>query len=84
MSLNERNSDPELVEKLQLGDIEAFDQIFEKYGGKLYGFALKYLKSREETEELVQDVMNFLKECSYRYGFLLFYCNPTQSSQNSQ
>lgn len=51
--------DIELVERLQKGDIEAFDLIYEKYSGKLYAFGLKYLKSTEEAEELVQSV--FLK-----------------------
>lgn len=51
--------DIELVLKLQKSDVEAFDLIYEKYAGKLYGFTLKYLKSTDETEELIQLV--FLK-----------------------
>ena len=51
--------DQELVERLQRGDLEAFDQIFERYSDRIFGFALNYLKSKEETEELIQDV--FLK-----------------------
>ena len=51
--------DIELIERLQKGDVEAFDLIYEKYSGKLYAFGLKYLKSTEEAEELVQSV--FLK-----------------------
>jgi RNA polymerase sigma-70 factor (ECF subfamily) len=53
------NSDYELVEKLRKSDIDAFDQVFNKYGDRLFGFALSYLKSKEETEGLVQNV--FLK-----------------------
>ena len=59
MEINEYKSDYELVEKLRKGDIGAFDQIFKKYGDRLFGFALSYLKSKEETEGLVQNV--FLK-----------------------
>ncbi len=59
MALDKRVSDVELVEKLRKSDLEAFDVIFDKYSNRLFGFALKYLKSKEETEELVQDV--FLK-----------------------
>ena len=51
--------DIELVSKLQKGDVEAFDLVYAKYAGKLYAFAFKYLKSKAETEELVQSV--FLK-----------------------
>jgi len=59
MSINEYKSDYVLAEKLRKGDVEAFDQLFEKYGDRLFGFAFTYLKSKEETEGLVQDV--FLK-----------------------
>ncbi len=59
MSLNKNIPDSKLVERLQKGDIEAFNAVFEKYGSRLFGFAFKYLKSKEEAEELVQDV--FLK-----------------------
>ena len=48
-----------MVSKLQKGDVEAFDLVYAKYAGKLYGFAFKYLKSKAETEEMVQSV--FLK-----------------------
>lgn len=51
--------DYELVERLQKGDVEAFDLLYEKYSGKLYAFGLKYLRSTAEAEELVQSV--FLK-----------------------
>ena len=59
MALNEHISDYDLVEKLNKNDLDAFDLIFKRYSDRLFGFALKYLKSKEETEELVQDV--FLK-----------------------
>jgi RNA polymerase sigma-70 factor (ECF subfamily) len=51
--------DNELVERLQKGDVEAFDLVYEKYSGKIYAFGLKYLRSAPEAEELVQSV--FLK-----------------------
>ncbi|WP_167618188.1 RNA polymerase sigma factor [Maribellus sediminis] len=59
MPINDNIPDYELVRKLHEDDVEAFDQIFKRYGDRLYGFAFKYLKSKEETEGLVQDV--FLK-----------------------
>ena len=51
--------DFDMVESLQKGDVEAFDLIYEKYSGRLFNFGLKYLKSSDEAEELVQSV--FLK-----------------------
>ena len=82
MILNEPTSDYILVEKLRKGDLEAFDRIFEKYGDRLFGFALKYLKSKEETEGLIQDVFlkiwenrkNMKKESSLKsYLFTIAY-----------
>jgi RNA polymerase sigma-70 factor (ECF subfamily) len=59
LETGEHISDRNLIASLQKGDLEAYDMIFNKYGNRLYGFALKYLKSEAEAEELVQDV--FLK-----------------------
>jgi len=33
--------DIELILKLQKGEVEAFDLVYAKYAGKLYGFAFK-------------------------------------------
>lgn len=74
--------DIELVEKLQKGDVEAFDLIYDKYSGKLYAFGLKYLRSTDEAEELVQSVFlklwenhkNLKKESSFKsYLFTIAY-----------
>ena len=53
------SNDKELVESLQRGDADAFDKLFGKYASRLYVFGLKYLRSKEDAEELVQGV--FLK-----------------------
>lgn len=63
---NEHLMESELVSRLQNGDIDAFDELFSKYGNRLFAFALSYLKSKEESEELVQDV--FLKVWENRKG----------------
>jgi RNA polymerase sigma-70 factor (family 1) len=84
LELNNNTSDHDLVDSLQKGDLEAFDLIFKKYSNRLYGFAFKYLKSKEETEELIQDVFlkiwenrkNLKKEASLRsYLFTISYHN---------
>ena len=54
--MDQFSGDTELVKRLQKGDVEAFDLIYEKYSGKLYSFGLKYLRSAVEAEELVQSV----------------------------
>jgi RNA polymerase sigma-70 factor (ECF subfamily) len=80
-------ADNELVENLRKGDVEAFDLVYEKYAQRLYAFSLKYLRSVEETEELVQSVFlkvwenqkNLKKETSFKsYLFTIAYneiCN---------
>ena len=74
--------DNELVERLQKGDVEAFDLIYDKYSGRLYAFGLKYLRSTAESEELVQSVFlklwenykNLKKESSFKsYLFTIAY-----------
>ncbi len=56
LSENTLHTDSELIKKLKKDDLEAFNQIFYNYSSKLYHFAYSYLKSKEEAEELVQDV----------------------------
>nr|WP_319399650.1 RNA polymerase sigma-70 factor [uncultured Carboxylicivirga sp.] len=59
MGVKKYNTDYEIAEGLQKGDMEAFNQVFKKYSSRLYGFSIKNLKSKEDTEGLVQNV--FLK-----------------------
>jgi RNA polymerase sigma-70 factor (ECF subfamily) len=93
MALNKNISDEELVEKLRKGDLEAFDTLFEKYSNRLFGFAMKYLKSKEEAEGLVQDVFlkiwenrkKLKKESSLNsYLFTISYHNICKFFRNKQ
>lgn len=52
------NSDKELIRKLKKGEIEAFNRIFYAYSSKLYHFAYGYLKSKEDAEEMVQEIFS--------------------------
>ncbi|MFV0483911.1 MAG: RNA polymerase sigma factor, partial [Bacteroidales bacterium] len=56
MGFKDNIPDEQLVNSLKHGDVHAFNLIFENYSSKLYIFALEYLKSKEEAEELVQEV----------------------------
>lgn len=49
-------SDFELITRLQKDEPKAFDLIYSKYAVNLYKFALKFLRSEDEAEELVQSV----------------------------
>lgn len=55
-------AETDLVERLKKGDLEAFDMLYDMYAGRLYAFSMKYLKSPEEAEELVQSVFMKLWE----------------------
>jgi RNA polymerase sigma-70 factor (ECF subfamily) len=46
----------DLLNNLIKGDTNAFEEIYRKYNKKIYAFSLKYLKSKEDAEGVVQDV----------------------------
>lgn len=50
------------VKELSSGNILAFNTLFKRYSGRLYRFAYGYLKSEEESEELVQEVFTIIWE----------------------
>lgn len=49
-----------LIERVKSGDVNAFDQLFNTYSQKLYGFALRYLKSEADAEEVVQELFLYI------------------------
>jgi RNA polymerase sigma-70 factor (ECF subfamily) len=82
LGVNADFDDTILVEKLRKGDIESFDLLYDRYAARLHYFGMKYLKSEEETEELVQTVflkvweyhINLKKESSFKsYLFTIAY-----------
>jgi len=48
--------DRRLVERLQAGDHDALEEIFQFYSGKLYNVAQRILGESADTEEIIQDV----------------------------
>ena len=50
------NSDEKLMQEIKVNNMFAFDMLFKKYSKRLYKFAYSILKSREESENIVQDV----------------------------
>lgn len=52
-------SDTDLILALKEGNLNAFNQVFDRYAKRLYRFSMGYLKSAENAEEIVQEV--FLK-----------------------
>jgi len=74
--------DSVITDRLQKGELVAFDMLFQRYSAKLYYFAYRYLRCREESSELVQNVFlklwenhkNLKKEASIRsFMFTIAY-----------
>lgn len=49
-------SEPELIRELKSGSQQAFDIIYKMYFKRLYVYCLRFVKSEEDAEEIVQDV----------------------------
>jgi RNA polymerase sigma-70 factor (family 1) len=62
MQVLPKEDESHLVHNLSKGNLLAFNTLYKKYGERLYRFALAYLKSKEEAEELVQEVFTKIWE----------------------
>lgn len=50
-------SDDEMLARLKAGDETALGDLAEAYGAKIYQLAFRYLRNREDAEEVTQDVL---------------------------
>ena len=50
------SADEELVLQSQQGDVRAFDELVERYHGKIYGLTYNMTSNREDAEDLTQEV----------------------------
>lgn len=50
-------NDQELLSRLQAGDESALREVAETYGSKIYQLAFRYLRNKEDAEEVAQDVL---------------------------
>ena len=62
MTTPQKHIDYWVVKNLKTGNIKAFDELFNKYSQRLFNFSVKYLKSTEEAEEVVQEVFLYIWE----------------------
>lgn len=53
-------NEAKLVQMLSKDDIQAFNDLFNLYSGRLYRFAFGYLKSDVEAEDIVQEVFTIV------------------------
>ena len=49
-------TETQLIKELKTGSIKAFDAIYKLYASRLYSFCYSYTKSKEVSEDIVQDV----------------------------
>lgn len=56
MNIQNSHDNSQLVKRLQRGDKAAFEKIYHRFHGNLYFYTLKFVKSGEIAEEIVQDV----------------------------
>ena len=55
-----KQSDVLLLEECRKGNHRAYDVLFDRYSGKLYRYALKYIKNEALAEEAMMDLMFWL------------------------
>ena len=65
--MNTEKSEIQLIKAFKKGDAEAFRLLFDRYHERLYSFLFSLLRSKEDTEEIVQET--FLKIWENREQF---------------
>jgi len=55
--MRDLTNDGALLERLRAGEEGALGDLADAYGGKIYQLAFRYLRNREDAEEVVQDVL---------------------------
>ncbi|MGE5395862.1 MAG: RNA polymerase sigma factor [Candidatus Saccharibacteria bacterium] len=56
MKNGKENIDHDLLARLQKGEMQAFDKVYELYCHKLFSFVLKIVKSEADADDIVQEV----------------------------
>src|SRR5580765_5218911 len=56
-TMREPRTDEELLARLKAGDESAIRDVAEAYGSKIYQLAFRYLRNKEDAEEVTQDVL---------------------------
>ena len=50
-------SDEKLIALFQSGDINAYNELVERYSERLFNFVLRYFNNKEQAEDVVQDTL---------------------------
>lgn len=65
--LDSKKSEIQLIQEFKKGNAEAFKLLFDRYHERMYSFLFSFLRSKEDTEEVVQET--FLKIWESRENF---------------
>jgi RNA polymerase sigma-70 factor (ECF subfamily) len=68
VSVTTEPSDPELLDRMALGDREALAIIFRRHHGTVYRFSRQMLGSKEAAEDVTQDVFMALTRSAGRFN----------------
>lgn len=60
-------SDEELMSCYRRGDLEAFDQLYTRYEGKLFGYLVKLTRDRSVAEEIFQETFLSIVKSAHRF-----------------
>jgi RNA polymerase sigma-70 factor, ECF subfamily len=55
--MHEQRTDEALLARLKAGDETALQDVADTYGSKIYQLAFRYLRNKEDAEEVMQDVL---------------------------
>jgi len=62
-------SDQELMRIVQAGDFSPASEIYDRYSGRIYNFALRFLKNAESAEDATQEVfVKMIKHANQFHG----------------
>ncbi len=64
-------SDEELMQSYQDGSVAAFDVLFERHSGRVFGFLSKRLTKKKEAEDLLQEAFFKLHRSKHLYNSTL-------------
>src|SRR5205807_282230 len=56
VNASETSAERGWADRIRGGDVDAFEALYRKYWQRLYAFAFRYVRSKEDAEEVVQDV----------------------------
>ena len=62
-----RSSDGDLLDRVRSGDAESLEALYDRYSRYVHGLALRMLGTREEADEVTQDVFWLLWKGRIRY-----------------